>query len=185
MGTATVTLDELFALAAPRGDVEDPALTLRQIREAKARGERIVMTNGCFDILHAGHVDYLTRAKALGHRLVVALNSDASVRRLKGETRPVNGLADRAAVLAALKAVDWVIPFDGSVDAAGHHTDTPLDVITAVAPDVLVKGGDYTIETIVGAREVLAAGGEVRILPFVEGRSTSAIIARISEHGDA
>ncbi len=185
MGTATVTLDELFALAAPRGDVEDPALTLRQIREAKARGERIVMTNGCFDILHAGHVDYLTRAKALGHRLVVALNSDASVRRLKGETRPVNGLADRAAVLAALKAVDWVIPFDGSVDAEGHHTDTPLDVITAVAPDVLVKGGDYTIETIVGAREVLAAGGEVRVLPFVEGRSTSAIIARISERGDA
>lgn len=187
MGTAAVTLDELAAIAAPEGLPGDTGMVLRQIAEAKARGERIVMTNGCFDILHAGHVDYLGRAKALGHRLVVALNSDASVRRLKGATRPVNTLANRAAVLAALKAVDWVIPFDGSIDAAGRQTDTPLDAILAVGPDVLVKGGDYTLEGIVGAREVMAAGGDVRVLPFVEGQSTTAIIQRMTERtgGDA
>jgi D-beta-D-heptose 7-phosphate kinase/D-beta-D-heptose 1-phosphate adenosyltransferase len=184
MGTATVTLDDLHAAATPEASADDVEPTLRRIAEAKARGERIVMTNGCFDILHAGHVDYLARAKALGHRLVVALNSDASVGRLKGPTRPVNPWADRAAVLAALEAVDWVVPFDGSIDAEGRHTDTPLDIIRAIGPDVLVKGGDYTIDTIVGAREVLAAGGEVRVLPFVEGRSTSAIIARVSDRRD-
>lgn len=181
MGTATVTLDELHAVAAPRGSADDAAPALAQIAAAKARGERIVMTNGCFDILHAGHVDYLTRAKALGQRLVVALNSDASVHRLKGAGRPVNGWAQRAAVLGALKAVDWVVPFDGSIDAEGRHSDTPLDVILAVRPDVLVKGGDYTFDTIVGAREVVASGGEVRVLPFVEGQSTTSIIARIAE----
>lgn len=180
MGTATVTLDELHAVAVPQGATDDAEGTLRQIAEAKARGERIVMTNGCFDVLHAGHVDYLTRAKALGHRLVVALNSDASVKRLKGESRPVNTWANRAAVLAALKAVDWVIPFDGSIDAEGRHSDTPLDVVREIGPDVLVKGGDYTIETIVGAAEVLAAGGEVRVLPFVEGQSTTAVLARLA-----
>ncbi|MCE1237080.1 MAG: bifunctional D-glycero-beta-D-manno-heptose-7-phosphate kinase/D-glycero-beta-D-manno-heptose 1-phosphate adenylyltransferase HldE [Hyphomicrobiales bacterium] len=181
MGTATVTLDELSAVAAPLGAPDETETTLRRIAEAKARGERVVMTNGCFDILHAGHVDYLTRAKAFGHRLVVAVNSDASVARLKGSSRPINPLADRMRLLAALKAVDWVVAFDGSIDAEGRHSDTPLDLIRAVAPDVLVKGGDYTIDTIVGASDVVAAGGEVRVLPFVEGRSTSAVIARIAE----
>lgn len=180
MGTATVTLDDLHAVAAPQGATDDVSLTLRRIAEAKARGERIVMTNGCFDVLHAGHVDYLIRAKALGHRLVVALNSDASVTRLKGPSRPVNGWADRAAVLAALEAVDWVVPFDGSVDAEGRHSDTPLDVILSVGPDVLVKGGDYTFDTIVGAREVVAAGGRVEVLPFLEGRSTTGILDRLT-----
>lgn len=178
MGTAAVTLHELAEASAPIGAADDVEITLRRIAEAKARGERIVMTNGCFDILHAGHVDYLARAKALGRRLVVALNSDASVTRLKGESRPINGWADRAAVLAALEAVDWVVPFDGSIDAEGRHSDTPLDIIRAIGPDVLVKGGDYTIETIVGAEDVLAAGGRVEVLPFLEGRSTSSIVAR-------
>ncbi len=179
-GTAAVTLDELSAVAVPHAAFADPAATLRQIQEAKRRGERIVMTNGCFDILHAGHVDYLSRAKSLGHKLVVAVNTDASVRRLKGAGRPVNPLEQRMTVLHALKAVDWVLPFDGSVAADGTHDDTPLDIISTVMPHVLVKGGDYTFETIVGAREVAAAGGEVLALPFVDGLSTTNMIKRLT-----
>lgn len=179
-GTAAVTLDELTAVAAPRTALLDVPATLRRIGEAKRRGEKIVMTNGCFDVIHAGHVDYLTRAKALGHRLVVAVNTDASVSRLKGEGRPVNGLDHRMAVLHGLKAVDWVVPFDGSRAADGSWEDTPRDIIVEVAPDVLVKGGDYTIDTIVGAREVLAAGGEVLTLPFVDGLSTSGILDKLA-----
>lgn len=154
--------------------VNDTERTLRHIRFAKENGERIVFTNGCFDILHAGHVRYLAQAKALGHRLVVGLNSDASVARLKGANRPINPLEDRATVLASLASVDWVIPFG---DKASEN-DTPLELILAVQPHVLVKGGDYNLDTIVGANEVLAAGGEVKTLEFVEERSTSAIIAR-------
>lgn len=180
-GTAAVTFDELAALATPHGALIDPDLALRRIAEAKARGERIVMTNGCFDVLHAGHVDYLERAKALGHRLVVAVNTDASVARLKGPTRPVNSLEHRSVVLQALKAVDWVLPFDGSHLPDGTFEDTPRDVILAVAPDVLVKGGDYSIDTIVGAEEVMAAGGEVRVLPFVDGLSTTSILSKLTK----
>jgi D-beta-D-heptose 7-phosphate kinase/D-beta-D-heptose 1-phosphate adenosyltransferase len=125
------------------------------------------MTNGCFDVLHAGHVAYLEEAKSLGDRLVVAVNDDDSVRRLKGADRPVNTLADRMAVLAGLASVDWVVPFT---------EDTPGRLIAAVLPDVLVKGGDYRTDQIAGAREVLENGGEVRALGFREGHSSSRII---------
>ena len=140
------------------------------IAQARVRGERIVMTNGCFDILHAGHVAYLEEAKTLGDRLVVAVNDDASVERLKGQGRPVNPLEDRMAVLSGLAAVDWVVPFS---------EDTPADLIGTLLPDVLVKGGDYRAEQIVGAKAVIANGGEVRVLAFREGRSTSAVIDAI------
>jgi D-beta-D-heptose 7-phosphate kinase/D-beta-D-heptose 1-phosphate adenosyltransferase len=130
---------------------------------------RVVFTNGVFDILHAGHVTYLEEARALGDVLVVGLNSDDSVRRLKGPTRPVNTQEDRARVLGALRCVDHVIVFDD---------DTPLAVITALIPDVLVKGGDYTRDTVVGADVVEHYGGSVVIIPLLEGRSTTSIIAR-------
>lgn len=133
-------------------------------------GERIVFTNGVFDLLHPGHVTYLEEARALGDRLIVGLNADVSVQRLKGKTRPIQTADDRARVLAGLKAVDLVVEF---------AEDTPLELIKVLHPDVLVKGGDYTIDTIVGAREVLDWGGEVRVLTFVEGKSTSALIARM------
>lgn len=135
----------------------------------RAAGKRIVFTNGVFDILHAGHVTYLEAARALGDVLVVGLNTDASVRRLKGPERPINVEDDRAWVLSALRAVDYVVLFDD---------DTPLEVIRALMPDVLVKGGDYTRETIVGADDVEAHGGTVCTIPLVEGRSTTAIINR-------
>lgn len=128
------------------------------------------MTNGCFDILHAGHVAYLEEAKSLGDRLIVAVNDDASVRRLKGDSRPINVLDDRMLVLAGLAAVDWVVPF---VD------DTPAQLIAAVLPDVLVKGGDYRPEEIAGGKEVLQNGGEVRVLSFRDGHSTSRIIEKL------
>jgi len=135
----------------------------------RAEGKRVVFTNGVFDILHAGHVTYLEKARALGDVLVVGLNTDASVRRLKGPERPINSEDDRACVLAALRSVDHVVLFGD---------DTPIDVITALLPDVLVKGGDYTRDTIVGADEVEAHGGSVCTIPLVDGRSTTAIINR-------
>lgn len=138
--------------------------------EARSRGERLVMTNGCFDILHAGHVAYLEEAKQRGDRLLVAVNDDASVTRLKGPGRPVNPLSDRMAVLAGLAAVDWVVPFS---------EDTPEALVAEVLPDVLVKGGDYRPENIAGARQVLENGGTVEVLSFREGRSTSAIVEAV------
>ena len=133
----------------------------------------LVVTNGVFDLLHRGHVTYLDQARALGAALVVAVNSDASVRRLnKAGSRPLNPLGDRMAVLAALAAVDLVVPFD---------SDTPRDLIAACLPDVLVKGGDYTAETTAGASEVIAAGGTFVAIPFASAHSTSALIARIRE----
>ncbi|UZD55795.1 bifunctional D-glycero-beta-D-manno-heptose-7-phosphate kinase/D-glycero-beta-D-manno-heptose 1-phosphate adenylyltransferase HldE [Caldimonas aquatica] len=175
LGTATVSRSELVQAAEAPGlrdahGVVDEATLLARVREARARGERIVMTNGCFDILHAGHVRYLAEARALGDRLVVAVNDDASVARLKGPTRPIVPLEDRMAVLAALAAVDWVVPFS---------EDTPARLIDAVQPDVLVKGGDYRIDQIAGHEGVLARGGEVKVLRFVDGRSTSSIVDRI------
>jgi rfaE bifunctional protein nucleotidyltransferase chain/domain len=134
------------------------------------------MTNGCFDVLHPGHIRYLRQARALGDRLIVAVNDDASVRRLKGADRPVNALADRMALLAALDGVDWVVPFG---------EDTPERLIGAVLPDVLVKGGDYTVEQIAGAGCVQAAGGEVRVLPFVTGYSTTSLLDRVRKRGEA
>jgi len=123
-----------------------------------------------FDLLHAGHVDVLLAARRLGDALVVGVNSDASVKRLKGPTRPVRTLAERSYVLAALSMIDAVVPFD---------QDTPLDLILHLRPDILVKGGDYTIDTVVGSREVLAWGGQVSIVPLTAGQSTTSIIERL------
>ncbi len=131
----------------------------------------LVFTNGCFDILHRGHVTYLAQARALGAALVVGVNSDASVKRLgKGDDRPVNNQHDRMAVLAALESVSLVVPFE---------EDTPLQLILACRPDVLVKGGDWTPDRIVGAKEVLAWGGAVHSIPFIHQRSTTALLAKI------
>ncbi len=131
---------------------------------------RIVFTNGCFDIIHAGHVQYLSQANALGDVLIVGLNSDDSVHRLKGPERPVNSEEDRAVVLGALKAVDYVVIFD---------EDTPYELIKAIRPNILVKGGDYKMEDIVGADFVAESGGETIVLPFLEGRSTTKILNQI------
>ncbi|GAB6111476.1 D-glycero-beta-D-manno-heptose 1-phosphate adenylyltransferase [Desulfomicrobium salsuginis] len=130
----------------------------------------VVFTNGCFDILHPGHVDYLQRARDLGERLVVGLNSDASVRRLKGPTRPVNDEASRAMVLSALSCVDHVVIFE---------EDTPYELIRAVAPDILVKGGDWSVDRIVGRDLVEERGGRVLSIPLLPGHSTTGIIDRI------
>jgi len=180
LGTATVTRDELQQAMHRRGvggrSVVSQDDLVAIVADARARGQRVVMTNGCFDILHAGHVAYLEEAKRLGDRLIVAVNDDASVATLKGPRRPVNPLADRMSVLAALAAVDWVVPFSD---------DTPAALIAALAPDVLVKGGDYRPEQIAGADTVLASGGEVRVLAFQEGRSTTRILAdAAAAHGD-
>jgi D-beta-D-heptose 7-phosphate kinase/D-beta-D-heptose 1-phosphate adenosyltransferase len=153
-GRGLVSLDDLLPMVA----------------DARERGERVIMTNGCFDVLHAGHVSYLEEAKSLGDRLIVAINDDDSVRRLKGESRPINALDDRMLVLAGLAAVDWVVPF---------AEDTPRSLIADVLPDVLVKGGDYTPSQIAGAKEVLQNGGEVRVLPFRDGHSSSRIIEKL------
>lgn len=176
LGTATVSVAELRQAmrepgASERGVVDEERL-LRLVREARAHGERVVMTNGCFDILHAGHVHYLAQAAGYGDRLVVAVNDDGSVRRLKGAERPINSLAQRMAVLAALGSVDWVVPF---------AEDTPERLICRVLPDVLVKGGDYQPEQIAGGGCVRAAGGEVVVLGFVDGCSTSGIVQRIKD----
>ncbi|WP_111980175.1 bifunctional D-glycero-beta-D-manno-heptose-7-phosphate kinase/D-glycero-beta-D-manno-heptose 1-phosphate adenylyltransferase HldE [Algibacillus agarilyticus] len=152
---------------------------LQHIEFARQSGEKIVFTNGCFDILHAGHVDYLEKAKALGDRLVLGLNSDASISRLKGPQRPVNPLAQRATVMTALAAVDWVIPF--GEQKGNEYDDTPYELIKAIKPDVLVKGGDYTPESIVGADLVIAAGGQVEVIDFVDGCSTTNIINKIKQ----
>ena len=133
-------------------------------------GARVVFTNGCFDILHAGHVRYLAAARALGDVLILGLNSDASVRRLKGETRPVNSEADRAEVVGALKSVDYVVIFG---------EDTAEDLIAKVQPAVYAKGGDYTLETLPEARIVESYGGEVAFIPLVAGKSTTRMIARL------
>ena len=143
---------------------------IRQCPAWRAAGRKIVFTNGCFDILHLGHLDYLARAASLGSILIVGVNTDHSVRRLKGPARPLNTTADRAFALASLLCVDAVCEFG---------EDTPLELIKAVMPDVLAKGGDYTIDNIVGAKEVQAAGGEVAVIPFVTGYSTTGLIEKI------
>lgn len=145
---------------------------LTEVQKLKSEKKKIVFTNGCFDILHKGHVAYLQEAKSLGDILIVGMNTDASVKKLKGSERPINSLEDRAFVLSALRSVDYVVPFD---------EDTPLTLIQSIMPDILVKGGDYTIDTIVGAKEVMANGGTVDIIPFVEGKSTTTIIDAIKK----
>lgn len=132
---------------------------------------KVVFTNGVFDILHSGHVDVLTAARSHGDALIVGLNSDASVKRLKGPGRPVRNQAERAYVLAALEAVDIVVMFE---------EDTPLELVLALRPDVIVKGGDYTLDSVVGAREVQRWGGEAIVVPLTPGQSTSSIIERLS-----
>jgi D-beta-D-heptose 7-phosphate kinase/D-beta-D-heptose 1-phosphate adenosyltransferase len=139
------------------------------MQRAKAHGEKVVMTNGCFDLLHIGHITYLQQAKALGDRLIVAVNSDESVKILKGDSRPINELYARMAVLAALECVDWVVSFS---------EETPERIYNRLLPDVLVKGGDYKPENVVGGAAVIANGGEVKILSFVDGYSTSGLIEK-------
>ncbi len=152
---------------------EEKVLTRAELidRFGPPREIRLVFTNGCFDLLHRGHVSYLSAARALGDLLVVGVNTDASVRRLdKGSERPVVAEQDRALVLAALECVDAVCLFD---------EDTPRDLIAALLPDVLVKGGDYDLDQVVGSEEVVAAGGEVALVPFVEGYSTTDLLTRL------
>ncbi|EGW23015.1 bifunctional D-glycero-beta-D-manno-heptose-7-phosphate kinase/D-glycero-beta-D-manno-heptose 1-phosphate adenylyltransferase HldE [Methylobacter tundripaludum] len=173
LGTSTVSMQELTrAMHGDRdsqyGIVSEDELA-RIMVGAKAHDERIIMTNGCFDLLHAGHVTYLQQAKALGERLVVAVNSDASVRQLKGESRPINGLQERMTVLAALACVDWVVSFE---------EETPERLYCRLLPDVIVKGGDYSSEQVAGGDCVIRAGGEVKILQFVDGQSTTAMIKK-------
>ena len=174
IGVATITPGEISAALHRRGKggrgLVDLEALLALADESRGRNERVVMTNGCFDVLHAGHVAYLEEAKGLGDRLIVAVNDDDSVRRLKGESRPVNALEDRLLVLAGLASVDWVVPFS---------EDTPANLISAILPDVLVKGGDYKAEEIAGANEVLQNGGEVRVLAFRDGHSSSRIIDKL------
>jgi D-beta-D-heptose 7-phosphate kinase/D-beta-D-heptose 1-phosphate adenosyltransferase len=175
-GTAAVTGPELAVMLNRSARADRGILSREQlvdaVVQARTAGERIVFTNGCFDILHAGHVAYLEEARALGDRLVVAVNDDASVRRLKGTGRPVNPLERRLRVLSALAAVDWVV---------GFSEDTPLGLLELLTPDVLVKGGDYAADAVVGADRVRQAGGEVRVLSLVEDCSTTAIVARIQQ----
>ncbi|WP_373767881.1 bifunctional D-glycero-beta-D-manno-heptose-7-phosphate kinase/D-glycero-beta-D-manno-heptose 1-phosphate adenylyltransferase HldE [Glaesserella sp.] len=174
LGTSTVTPSELEQAIHQRTETGFGVMnedTLKAIvRQAKQRGEKIVMTNGCFDILHPGHVSYLDNARKLGDRLIVAVNTDHSVKRLKGESRPINDLDARMAVLAGLASVDWVVPFD---------EDTPQRLISEILPDLLVKGGDYKPEDIAGSKEVWANGGEVRVLNFENGCSTTNVIKKI------
>jgi D-beta-D-heptose 7-phosphate kinase/D-beta-D-heptose 1-phosphate adenosyltransferase len=171
LGTSTVSMLELTrAMHGARDSAfgvmsEDDMVHL--IASAKANNERVIMTNGCFDLLHAGHVTYLQQARALGDRLIVAVNSDDSVKRLKGESRPINGLQERMTVLSALACVDWVVAFE---------EDTPERLYCRLLPDVIVKGGDYTTDQVAGAECVIKAGGEVRILSFVDGQSTTRMI---------
>ena len=138
--------------------------------QLRKENKKIIFTNGCFDILHAGHVRYLESAKALGDCLVIGLNSDASVRALKGESRPINNEEDRAEVLGALRAVDCVVIFGDQ---------TAENLITKVRPSIYVKGGDYTVETLPEAKSVLAYGGKIELVPLVTGRSSSNIINKI------
>ncbi len=173
-GTSTVSSHELNrALHGDKenisGVVTDAELT-KEINFAQKNGDKVVMTNGCFDILHAGHVAYLEQARRLGDRLVVAINSDESVQQLKGSSRPINKLADRMTIIAALGCVDWVISF---------FEETPERIYNKFLPDILVKGGDYKPEQVVGAKAVIKAGGRVEILDFVAGKSTTKTIERI------
>ena len=176
IGTAPVERDELLEALHPHGayvvdSIYTPERLQRAVASWRARGDRIVFTNGCFDLLHAGHVDYLQKAADEGERLIVALNTDRSVHALKGEGRPIVNQEDRAFLIAALSAVDAVILFD---------EETPMALIEALRPDVLVKGGDYTEDRVVGAKEVRSWGGDVVLVSLVEGKSTTGLIRKIA-----
>ncbi|MHB8527952.1 MAG: D-glycero-beta-D-manno-heptose 1-phosphate adenylyltransferase [Caulobacteraceae bacterium] len=177
-GVATVSADELLEaslaarIAPSEAKLATPQRAAREVAQWRERGLTVGFTNGCFDILHPGHIAYLNQARAWCDRLIVGVNTDASVLRLKGKGRPINSLESRAVVLVALSCVDLVTPFEET---------TPQALIRAIQPDILIKGGDYSLETVVGREIVEAYGGEVRIAPFVEGHSTTATIARVSE----
>jgi D-beta-D-heptose 7-phosphate kinase/D-beta-D-heptose 1-phosphate adenosyltransferase len=175
VGSASVTLDEIRApkgtLLPPQAKIVELEVLLEHVALLRSLGRKIVFTNGCFDLLHSGHVQYLTQAAALGAVLIVGLNSDASVRRIKGMNRPINDQNDRAIVLGGLSAVTYVVLFS---------EDTPLSLIQSISPDVLAKGGDYDPQQIIGADVVRAAGGTVTVIPFVAGKSTTALIERAS-----
>ena len=176
-GAATLSAEELqqglLNYEFPETKLISEALLMQKIADAQAKGKKVVFTNGCFDVLHKGHAHLLRQAETFGDMVVVALNSDDSVRRLKGNDRPINNLQDRAEMLSHLSPVDWVVAFE---------QDTPLELIENLRPDVLVKGGDYSIDEIVGADIVQQRGGEVRVVPFVEGYSTSKIISSIVDN---
>jgi len=178
LGAVPIGLDELFAHLAP-DDTAPGVIDRDQLAQWVAwwrlRGRRVVFTNGCFDLLHAGHLSLLEQAARLGDVLVVGMNSDASVRRLKGPERPLVAQEDRARLLAALDAVGAVVLFD---------EDTPLELIRAIRPEVLVKGADYTVERVVGGREVQAWGGEVKLVELVQARSTTGLVERIRRGGE-
>jgi D-beta-D-heptose 7-phosphate kinase/D-beta-D-heptose 1-phosphate adenosyltransferase len=174
LGTSTLSTIELAEAVHGSQDTDFGVITeadlIDTVKKARAKGEKVVMTNGCFDILHAGHVSYLNHAAELGDRLIVAVNTCESVKALKGPGRPVNSTDRRMAVLAGLGPVDWVVPFS---------EETPKRLISEVLPSLLVKGGDYKPEEIAGCEEVIAAGGEVRVLNFEDGCSTTEIIEAI------
>jgi D-beta-D-heptose 7-phosphate kinase/D-beta-D-heptose 1-phosphate adenosyltransferase len=176
LGTAAISGPELRRAvheeqSSGRGVMTAQQLTFA-VQDAKAHGEKIIFTNGCFDIIHAGHVGYLTEAKSLGDRLIVAINSDESVRRIKGPGRPINPVERRMAVLGGLEAVDWVVNFS---------EDTPEALLEELQPDILVKGGDYNIDGVVGGEYVKSYGGEVKALEFLDNCSTSAIVEKMKE----
>ena len=177
VGTVPITKYELIAVITPSSGISgaekilDRAALVKRIQEWRVAGETIVFTNGCFDLLHVGHVTLLEECHKFGSKLVLGLNTDASVQRLKGASRPVVPENERARVMSALAAVDAVVLFD---------EDTPLELIRAVRPDVLVKGGDYTVETVVGHADVIAAGGRVEIVPTVEGFSTTNLVLQLA-----
>lgn len=175
VGTSTVAPGEILESVGRRHKdsdlkIHDCRMLAKILDERRARGEQIVFTNGCFDLLHVGHVKYLQAARKLGDLLVLGLNSDASIRRLKGEKRPLIGQEERAHILAALDCIDYVVVFD---------EDTPLDLISSLRPDILVKGGDYTPEGVVGKDLVESWGGRVELIQFVDGKSTTNIIEKI------
>jgi len=177
VGTSTVTPTEIINSVAMSHSDSDSKIKNRDVLAAliaaeKQRGRRVVFTNGCFDLLHAGHVKYLQKARQLGDLLVLGLNSDASVRRLKGPKRPLIGEEERAHILAALDCIDYVVLFD---------EDTPLELIKLIKPHILAKGGDYTADTVVGRELVESCGGRVELVSFVDGKSTTNIIERILE----
>jgi len=174
LGASPVSLAELeHALHKQHGKGVYDVISLQSaVKAAQANGETVVMTNGCFDIIHAGHIQYLTQARQLGEHLIIAVNDDDSVRRLKGNNRPINTLEKRMAVLNALECVDWVIPFS---------QDTPKDLICQILPDVLVKGSDYEVHQIAGSDCVLAQGGQVLTLDYLEGCSTTQLISMLNE----
>ncbi len=179
LGTATVSAPELRRAVQSDQGFERGVVTLGQLQiavaDARSQGETIVFTNGCFDIIHAGHVGYLEQARQLGDRLIVAVNSDASVRRLKGKGRPINPQDRRMAVLAGLEAVDWVVCFED---------DTPESLLHVLQPQVVVKGGDYDKKSVVGWEIVEAYGGEVAVLDFLDNVSTTAIVEKIQGEGE-